>query len=40
MNNFGAVSLGYMVLLAVYAILYLLLVILITCEFFEKRECC
>ena len=39
-NNFGAVSLGYMLLLVVYAILYLLLVLLITCEFFEKRECC
>lgn len=38
-DSFGAVSLGYMILLVLYAILYLLLVILIACELFEKKEC-
>jgi hypothetical protein len=32
-------SLGYMVLLALYAILYMTFVTTLACEFFDKKEC-
>ncbi|TLD41373.1 MAG: hypothetical protein JETT_2380 [Candidatus Jettenia ecosi] len=37
--GFEKSSLAYVALLILYAILYIMLVIMLTCEFFNKREC-
>ena len=38
-NNFGSLSLNHMVLLTLYAVFYITFVIVLTFEFFDKKEC-